>query len=310
MRSKHMWGRLATCGRLAIGLKSFLHSTRRIANPPQVANLPHMICGFLIAACLCSSASAQQYGLPAMVRGVGIDQNLNGQVPLELTFKNETGQIVRLGQYFRTKPVVLALVYYECPMLCDMVLNGLTHSMEGISLDVAKDYEVVTVSFNPKDTWQLAGAKKSNYVEKYQRKGAAEGWHFLVGTEDTVKKLADSVGFHYKYDPISKQFAHASGIMVLTPEGKISRYFYGIEYKPRDFRLGLVEASQHKIGTPVDAIMLFCFHYDPMTGKYGFVIMNVIRTLGSATIIALGTLLFVLIRRDRQRLHSAAGRSA
>jgi protein SCO1 len=268
---------------------------------------------FIIAAAavLCATTSAQQFGLPAMVRGVGIDQNLNGQIPLELTFKNETGQPVRLGQYFRQKPVVLALVYYECPMLCDMVLNGLTHSMEGISLDVGKDYEVVTVSFNPKDTWQLAGAKKSNYVEKYQRKGAAEGWHFLVGTEDTVKKLADSVGFHYKYDPISKQFAHASGIMVLTPEGKLSRYFYGIEYKPRDFRLGLVEASQHKIGTPVDAIMLFCFHYDPMTGKYGFVIMNVIRTLGSATIIALGTLLFVLIRRDRQqRLHSAAGRSA
>ena len=160
MRSKQvLWGRLVTCGRLAIGLKSFLHSTRRIANPPQVTNLPHMMCCFLIAACLCATASAQQYGLPAMVRGVGIDQNLNAQVPLELTFKNETGQIVRLGQYFRTKPVVLALVYYECPMLCDMVLNGLTHSMEGISLDVGKDYEVVTVSFNPKDTWQLAGPR-------------------------------------------------------------------------------------------------------------------------------------------------------
>lgn len=259
---------------------------------------------------LCTSATAQQFGLPAMVRGVGIDQNLNGQVPLELTFKDETGQPVRLGQYFKQKPVVLALVYYECPMLCDMVLNGLTHTMEGISLDVGKDYEVVTVSFNPRDTWQLAGAKKSNYVEKYKRKGAAESWHFLVGTEANVKKLADTVGFHYKYDPISKQFAHASGIMVLTPEGRISRYFYGIEYKPLDFRLGLVEASRNKIGTKVDAIMLFCFHYDPMTGKYGFVIMNVIRTLGSATIIALGTLLFVLIRRDRNRAQPAAGRSA
>jgi protein SCO1/2 len=227
-----------------------------------------------------------------------------------LTFKNEIGQPVRLGQYFKQKPVVLALVYYECPMLCDMVLNGLTHTMEGISLDVGKDYEVVTVSFNPRDTWQLAGAKKSNYVEKYKRQGAAEGWHFLVGTDENVKKLADTVGFHYKYDPISKQFAHASGIMVMTPEGKISRYFYGIEYKPRDFRLGLVEASRNKIGTKADALMLFCFHYDPMTGKYGFVIMNVIRVLGSATIIALGTLLFVLIRRDRNRTHPAAGGAA
>lgn len=261
---------------------------------------------FILAAIAVGAASAQQFGLPAMVKGVGIDQNLNAQVPLELLFKDDTGQTVRLGQYFRKKPVVLALVYYECPMLCDMVMNGLTHTMEQISLDLGRDYEVVSVSFNPKETWQLAGAKKANYVEKYQRKGAAEGWHFLTGTEDNIKKLADTAGFHYKYDPVTKQFAHAAGIMVLTPEGKIARYFYGIEYKPRDFRLGLVEASQKKIGSPVDAILLFCYHYDPMTGKYGVVIGNVIRALGSATVIALGTLLFVLIRRDRQT--SAAGR--
>jgi len=259
---------------------------------------------------LCGTATAQQFGLPAMVRGVGIDQNLNAQIPLELTFKDETGQTVRLGQYFRQKPVVLALVYYECPMLCDMVLNGLTHSMEQISLNLGHDFDVVTVSFNPKETWQLAAAKKANYVEKYQRTGAAEGWHFLTGQEDAIKKLAGTAGFHYKYDPVTKQFAHAAGIMVLTPEGRIARYFYGIEYKPRDFRLGLVEASRNKIGTPVDAILLFCYHYDPMTGKYGIVIMNVIRTLGSATVIALGMLLFFLIRRDRQGAHSAAGRSA
>jgi protein SCO1/2 len=251
-------------------------------------------------------APAQQYGLPAIARGVGIDQNLNAQLPLELTFKDETGQTVRLGQYFRQKPVVLALVYYECPMLCNMVLNGLTHSMEQSTLDLGKDYEVVTVSFNPHETWQLAASKKANYVEKYKGKGTVEGWHFLTGQEDNIKKLADAAGFHYKYDPISKQFAHASAIMVITPEGRIARYFYGIEYKPRDFRLGLVEASQHKIGSPVDAIMLFCFHYDPMTGKYGLIITNVIRTLGSATVIALGALLFVLIRRDRHRHDASA----
>ncbi|HYM38174.1 MAG TPA: SCO family protein, partial [Nitrospiraceae bacterium] len=269
---------------------------------------PHRTCVYLfvLAVMLAGTASAQQFGLPAMVKGVGIDQNLNAQVPLELLFKDDTGQTVRLGQYFRKKPVVLALVYYECPMLCDMVMNGLTHTMEQISLDLGRDYEVVSVSFNPHETWQLAAAKKANYVEKYQRKGAAEGWHFLTGTEDNIKKLADTAGFHYKYDPVTKQFAHAAGIMVLTPEGKIARYFYGIEYKPRDFRLGLVEASQKKIGSPVDAFMLFCYHYDPMTGKYGVVISNVIRVLGSATVIALGTLLFVLIRHDRQT--SAAGR--
>jgi len=242
-------------------------------------------------------APAQQYGLPAMIRGVGIDQNLNAQIPLELMFKDETGQAVRLGQYFRQKPVVLALVYYECPMLCDMVLNGLTHTMEQISLNIGSDFDVVTVSFNPKETWQLAAAKKANYVEKYKRKGAAQGWHFLTGDEDSIKKVADTAGFHYKYDPITKQFAHASGIMVLTPEGKIARYFYGIEYKPRDFRLGLVEASQNKIGDLADQVLLFCYHYDPMTGKYGAIIQNVTKVLGSATVLALGALVFVLIKR-------------
>jgi protein SCO1/2 len=221
-----------------------------------------------------------------MVRGVGIDQNLNAQIPLELMFKDETGQAVRLGSYFRQKPVVLALVYYECPMLCDMVLNGLTHTMEQISLNLGPDFDVVTVSFNPAETWQLAAAKKANYVEKYKRKGAAEGWHFLTGQADAIKNLADTAGFHYKYDPITKQFAHASAIMVLTPE-----------YKPRDFRLGLVEASQNKIGDLADQVLLFCYHYDPMTGKYGAVIQNVTKVLGSATVLALGALVFVLIKR-------------
>lgn len=253
----------------------------------------------MLALAFSATASAQQFGLPAMVKGVGIDQNLNGQIPLELTFTDDTGQMVRLGQYFRQKPVVLALVYYECPMLCDMVLNGLTHSMEQVTLNLSGDFDVVTVSFNPKETWQLAAAKKANYVEKYQRKGAQQGWHFLTGQEENIKKLADAAGFHYKYDPITKQFAHASGIMVLTPEGKISRYFYGIEYKPRDLRLGLVEASQNKIGTFADQVLLFCFHYDPMTGKYGPVIANVTRGLASATVLGLGTFIFVLLRRER-----------
>ena len=258
---------------------------------------------------LAVTASGQQYGLPAMVRGVGIDQNLNAQVPLDLTFKDETSQTVRLGQYFRQKPVVLALVYYECPGLCDMVLNGLTHSMEQITLNLGRDYDVVTVSFNPRENWQLAASKKANYVEKYQRKGAAEGWHFLTGQEENIKKLTDVTGFHYKYDPATKLYAHAAGIMVLTPEGRIARYLYGIEYKPRDLRLGLVEASEHKIGSPVDAIMLFCYHYDPMTGKYGLVITKVIRTLGSATVIGLVALIFILVKHDRNRTAAGAGRT-
>jgi protein SCO1 len=246
-------------------------------------------------------ASAQQYGLPVMVRNVGIDQKLNAQLPLELQFKDESGQSVRLGQYFVKKPVVLALVYYECPMLCDMVLNGLIHSMEKMTLNLGRDFEIVTVSFNPHETWALAAAKKTSYLEKLNRPGAEQNWHFLTGDETAIKQIADSVGFRYAYDPKTNQFAHASGIMVITPEGKVSRYFYGIQYEPRDLRLGLVEASDHKIGSPADELLLFCFHYDPTTGKYGFVIMNVIRTLGSATVVALGALLFVLIRKDRHR---------
>ena len=264
----------------------------------------------LAAMCAVTGARAQQFGLPAMVRNVGIDQKLNAQLPLELRFKDESGQSVRLGQYFVNKPVVLALVYYECPMLCDMVLNGLIHGMEKMTLNLGKDFEIVTVSFNPHETWALAEAKKTTYLEKLNRPGAGQSWHFLTGDENAIRQLADSVGFRYAYDPQTNQYAHASGIMVITPEGKVSRYFYGIQYEPRDLRLGLVEASHHKIGSPADELLLFCFHYDPSTGKYGFVIMNVIRTLGSATVVALGALLFVLIRKDRQRSDSTAARSA
>ena len=257
------------------------------------------IAASVFAAVFSANALAQQYGLPAMVKGVGIDQNLNAQVPLDLTFRDDTGRTVQLGEYFHQKPVVLALVYYECPMLCDMVLNGLTHAMDQISLNINSDFDVVTVSFNPRETWQLAAAKKANYIEKYKRNGAAQGWHFLTGTEDDIKKLADVAGFHYKYDPITKQYAHASGIMVLTPAGRISRYFYGIEYKPKDLRLGLVEASHDKIGNFADEVLLFCYHYDPMTGKYGLVIQNVTRVLGSATVLALAGMIFIFLRRER-----------
>jgi len=271
------------------------------------------IAGLLIAA-LPGIAAAQQMGIPAaslpmMVQGVGIDQNLNAQLPLELKFKDENGQLVRLGQYFREKPVVLALVYYQCPGLCDLILNGLSHTMEQISLNVGTDYEVVTVSFNPKETWQLANAKKANYIEKYNRSGAKEGWHFLTGDEASIKSLADTVGFHYKYDPVNNQFAHASAIYVITPEGKIARYFYGIEYKPRDFRLGLVEASANKIGTPADQVLLFCYHYDPTTGKYGMAITQVTRALGTATVLLLGGFVFIMLRRERHS-HPDARRSA
>jgi protein SCO1 len=273
-----------------------------------------------IAAAFSGIASAQQFsqggqlGLPAsntppLLEGVGIDQNLNAQVPMDLIFRDETGQPVRLGQYFRDKPVVLALVYYECPGLCDLILNGLSHAMQQISLNIGTDYQVVTVSFNPKETWQLAVAKKGNYLEKYNRPGAKEGWHFLTGDEPSIKTLADTVGFHYKYDQQSQQYVHASAIYVLTPEGKISKYFYGIDYNPRDFRLGLVDASSEKIGTVADRVLLFCCQYDPTTGKYGMAITRVTRVLGTATALCLFGFVFVMLRRER-RPRSGNGRTA
>lgn len=264
-----------------------------------------MSVGLFASLCLLPALALSQPMLPAgqqpgPLKKVRFDQNLNQQVPLETTFKNEAGATVRLGQYFRQKPVILALVYYQCPMLCNLELNGLAKAMRKISLSAGEDFEVVTVSFDSRETPALAMAKKETYLEKYTRPHAVEGWHFLTGKEENIRALADSVGFHYTYDPISKQFAHASGIIVLTPEGKISRYFYGIEYKPQDLRLGLVEASNNKIGTPVDQLMLFCFHYDPTSGKYGLLIANVLRFAATATALSLFTFLFVMFRRERR----------
>lgn len=242
-----------------------------------------------------------QQGLPDQLRNVGIDQRLNEQVPLDLTFRDETGRQVRLGEYFDHKPVVLSLVYYDCPMLCTMILNGMLRSMRAIKLNVNEHFEVVTVSFDPREKPELAAAKKNEYVKKYRRSGAAEGWHFLTGDEPSIRQLAQAVGFRYAYDPSTGQYAHASGIMILTPEGKLARYLYGIEYDARDLRLALVEASAGKIGTPVDQVLLYCFHYDPATGKYSLLIMKVIRVAGTATVLALVMFMFVMLRRDRRK---------
>lgn len=237
---------------------------------------------------------------PAMLKDVRIQQNLNAQVPLELTFTDEGNRTVRLGQYFQGKPVILAMVYYECPMLCNMTLNGLLRSLNGISLNASDDFQLVAVSINPRESSQIAMAKKETYLEKYPRLHAMNGWHFLTGKQENIKALADVVGFRYSYDPIAKQYAHAAGIMVVTPEGKISKYFYGIEFDKRDLRLGLVEASNHKIGTAVDQILLYCYHYDPATGKYGFMVQRLLQVLGSATFAALFAFVFINLRRDRR----------
>jgi protein SCO1/2 len=250
-----------------------------------------------------ASALAQEDNrLPAQLRGVGIEQRLNAQVPMDLVFHDESGNNVHLGDCCQGKPTILVLVYYSCPRLCTRVLSGLLDGLTGLkSFDIGDKFNVVTVSFDPRETPELAAAKKQSYVASYGRNGAENGWHFLTGDESSIKQLTDAVGFHYTYDPVLQQFAHASGIMILTPLGKIARYFYGIDYPSTDLRLGLVEAADNKIGTPVDQILLFCFHYDPTTGKYGLAVLNFVRLLGAATLVGLGIMFVVLRRGERQR---------
>ncbi len=255
------------------------------------------------AAAQLASDPMQSVGVrPELLKQVGIDQKLNQTIPLDLTFRDEDGKTVALGQFFGQKPVILTHVYYNCPMLCTQVLNGVESSLKELSTDIGNQYDVVTISIDPTESHVLAKTKKEMYVGMYGRPGAAEGWHFLTGDEPQIKQLANAVGFRYAYDPDSKQFAHASAIMLLTPEGKISRYFYGIQYPTRDLRLGLVEASEGKIGTPVDQVLLFCYHYDPATGKYGLLISHVIQIGGALTILILGVGMLILFRGEHYAL--------
>jgi protein SCO1 len=245
-------------------------------------------------------SSLPKGGKPDVLKEVTIEQRLNEQVPLDLVFRDETGRPVKLGEYFGEKPVVLSLVYYECPMLCNQVLNGLVGTLEAMSFTVGKEFNVITVSFDARETPELAAAKKKTYLKRYGRAEAAEGWHFLTGDQESIDRLTDAVGFRYRWDQQSNQFAHASAIMVATPEGKLSHYFYGIEYSARELRLSLVEASANKIGSPVDQLILYCYHYDPTTGKYGPVIMNIMRLGGIVTVVGLVALVLFLQRRGRR----------
>ena len=238
---------------------------------------------------------------PDELKKVQFDQKLGVQVPLDLPFRDEAGRAVQLSRYFTGRPVILALVYYECPMLCTQALNGLVKSLKVLTLEPGRDYDIVTVSFNPRETPALAAEKKDHYVRLLKKEGGAAGWHFLTGDESAIRLLTDTVGYHYFYDEATKQYAHPTGIIVLTPEGTTSKYVYGIDYGPRDVRLALVEASNHKVGTPVDRLLLYCYHYDPTTGKYGLVVMNVIRLGGIVTLGFLGGFLLLMWRREKRR---------
>ena len=241
-------------------------------------------------------------GIPAPLKKVGIDQKLNAQLPLNARFKDSSGKEVKLGDYFgRKKPVVLALVYYECPMLCNEVLNGLTGSLKGISFNAGEEFDVVAISFDARENEkpELAKNKKEGYLERYNRPDSRDGWHFLTGEQSEIDKVTEAVGFNYTFDERTNQFAHAGGIMVVTPEGRLSRYLYGIDYSPKDLKFSIMESSENRIGNPVEQLYLYCFHYDPSTGKYGFAILNALRLMAVATLLGLGTMFFVFWRRNK-----------
>jgi len=239
--------------------------------------------------------------VPAPLREIGFDQNIDQLVPLDVTFRDEAGRSVALGEYFGKRPVVMVFAYYDCPMLCTQVINGLSSALNVLSLEPHRDFEIVTVSFNPKDTPATASAKKAVYLGRYSRAGAPgidAGWHFLSGDQPSIDRLTKAAGFRYVWDETTKQFAHPTGVIVLTPDGKLARYLFGIEYGPRDLRFALVEASAGKVGTPVDSLLLYCYHYDPMTGRYGFIVMRALRLAGVATVLALASFIVVMIRRE------------
>ncbi len=242
-----------------------------------------------------------------IAQDISIDQKLDESINLGLPFTDSEGNAVQLGKYFgKGKPVILSLVYYECPMLCTQVLNGLVKTMKTLEFSAGEEYEVVTVSFDPSETPALASEKKSAYLKQYARDNAADGWHFLVGDSSAVRELASSVGFRYVYDEKSQQYAHGSAIMVLTPQGKISKYFYGIEYAPKDVKLGLMDASEERIGSAVDQLILLCFHYDPTTGKYGFAITAALQIMGVATFVGIAGFMLVSLRKERKNRNSGS----
>jgi protein SCO1 len=253
--------------------------------------------------CLVASA-APAAKLPRELNGVGFDQRLNEPLPLDAVFRDESGQTVRLGQYFHGKPVILATVYYRCPMLCSQILSGVVRGLRPLSLQPGRDFEIVAVSINPDETPQDATAKRDQYSHSYSRTAGPAGWHFLVGSEASIHAVTDAIGFHYRYDPPTKMYFHASGITVLTPEGLVSRYLYGVDYEPKDLKLSLIDAGHQRIGSPVDQVLLFCYHYDPKTGKYGAVVVNMLKLASALLLVCLAVVLTWLWRHDLRQYGS------
>jgi len=290
-------------------------------SPRSLSSRNLSVKSFLLAALFLPASAAWGQGMtqgimsppanarPPYLTNVGIEQHLDAQVPADLSFVDDTGRAVKLGDYYGRKPLILELVYYNCPMLCGENLAGLTGSMKMIKFDVGKEFEVLTVSFNPQETTQLAAEKKKDYVKRYGRPNAVAGWHFLTGPADSINALTKAVGFQYQYDAAKNQYAHATAIMVLTAQGRISRYFYGVDFPPKDLRMGLVEASEGKIGNAVDQVLLYCYHYDPAAGKYGAVVSNMLKIGGALTILCIGALVLFLLKLERGAPHQGWDRN-
>ncbi len=242
-------------------------------------------------------------GLPDALKKVGIEQKLGDSLPLDAVFKDENGREVKLGEYFGKRPTIVALVYFECPMLCNEVLNGLTGSLKSLSLDVGKDFDVIAISFDARenDLPELAKNKKEGYLKRYGRTGSENGWHFLTGTQAEIDRVTQAVGFSYFWDEQSNQFAHAGAVMFTTPDGKLSRYLYGIDYAPKDVKFALMESADGKIGNTAEQLMLYCFHYDPSTGKYGLSILRVLRIAGIVTLVGLGAMILAFWARNKSK---------
>lgn len=264
---------------------------------PAVAAAP--LLGLL--ALFASAPAGAQPMMPSPAREVGWTQNPGTALPLDATFRDENGKAVRLGDYFGKRPVLLSLAYYECPMLCGIALEGLARSLKGFTLAPGADFEVVTLSFSPVEEPPLARGKKTNLLDLYGRKAEGEaGWHFLTGDEAQIRRVTEAVGFRYRWDELQKQYAHATGVVVVTPEGVISRYFFGVEYAPKELRLGLSEASEGKVGGVAAQLLLLCYEYDPSLGKYTATTMTVLRIAAVALVLAFGAFVAVMLSRERR----------
>ena len=248
-----------------------------------------------------TAPGAPSQTMPLALREIGFDQNIDQKLPLDARFRDDEGNVVTLGSYYGKRPVLLAFAYYTCPMLCTQVLNAMTATISTLSIDAGKDFEVVLVGIDPRETPPQAAAKKAEYLHRYKRRGTEAGWHFLTGEEPEIKRVAKAAGFRYAWDEQTQQYAHPTGIIVTTTDGRLARYLFGIEYGPRDLKLALVEASDGKVGTFADQLILFCYHYDPMTGRYGVYVMRTLRVAGVATVLSIGTFIVVMLRREKSQ---------